>query len=60
MRVKLTLNGSSGELDSKTIDVPDDYQESNPGVISDAIREWMDDDCHILDVGDSITIMEVL
>lgn len=59
MKVKITLNGTGGELDSKTIDVRDDYQENEPGIVTHAMIRWLCDEAHILDVGDTLSITEI-
>lgn len=59
MKIKISMDAGAGELDSKTFDVPDDYQESEPGIVTDAMIRWLSDEAHILDVGDTISITEV-
>jgi hypothetical protein len=59
MRVKIALGTDAGELDSKSFEVPDDYQESEPGIVTDAMIRWLSDEAHILDVGDTISITEI-
>lgn len=59
MRVKIALGTEAGELDSKSFYVPDDYQESEPGIVTDTMIRWLSDEAHILDVGDTISITEV-
>lgn len=56
MKIKVTLDGGAGELDSKTFEVAEDHEDQDEAInlgAADIIEEWT------LSVGDTITIREI-
>jgi hypothetical protein len=54
MKLKITLSGSGGELDSQIVTVPEGAaDEAASNMLKDIINEWR------LDAGDTIKIEEV-
>lgn len=53
MKLKITLDGGAGELDSATIETKDDDSDATSEAIKDAIDDWT------LSPGDTITIREL-
>lgn len=57
MKIKVTLDGGAGELDSTIFEVADDHPDQQEAInlgASDIIEGWL------LSVGDTITIREVV